>query len=218
VNGSLPAGTHWTAAFIGVQPAEADNWRALLGLRGAPPYALSFSQGRMQSLAYVATCEADKFGLSGSVDRALDPALLAGCTSGMVNRDGEARGEPISQYLLPLLVSGVNYNWPAALVRDGALGDEVAVYEGKAYARLDVGRTGGFYVGNVVLSDAPNLRIGLLSWTADACTVEVNNPTDSDLTAAIWTAPQVKDRSAGRAQVTVKAGNSQTVTLSAAKS
>ena len=218
VNGSLPVGTRWEAAFTGVQPAEADNWRALLGLRGDPPYKLSFSQGRLQSLAYVATCEADKFGLSGSVDRALDPALLKNCTSGMVNLDGEARGDPLSQYLLPVLVEGVNYNWPAALVRDGALGEEVAVYEGKAYARLDVGQAGGFYVGNVVLSDAPNLRLGLLSWTADACTVEVNNPTQHDLTASLWTAPQVKDRAAGRAQVTVKAGSEETVTLTVTKS
>lgn len=216
VAGALPAGTRWQAAFTAVQPAEADNWRSLLGLRGETPYKLSFTQGRLQSLAYLATCEAQDYGVSGSVDQALDPALLKGCTSGMVNLDKEALGDPIAEYRLPVLVNGVNYNWPAALVRGGALGPEVAVFEGQAYARLEVGKAGPFYVGNVLLSDQPNLRLGILNWTAEACVAEVNNPTDADLEANLWTAAGVKDRYQGRAKVTVKAGTSQTVRLSAA--
>ncbi|HEY3396110.1 MAG TPA: hypothetical protein VGM19_00475 [Armatimonadota bacterium] len=216
VNGNLPAGTRWQAAFTAVQPAEAENWRSLLGLRGTPPYKLSFTQGKLQSLAYIANCAAADFGLSGSVDQALNPDLLKGCTSGMINLNKEALGDPIAEYRLPLLVSGINYNWPAALVREGALGAELAVFEGQAYARLDVSKTGAFYVGNVLVSDALNLRLALLNWTADACVVEVNNPTNADLQATIWTAPQVKDRYQGRTKVTVKAGTSQTVRLTAA--
>ena len=212
-NGALPAGTTWQAAFVTVPPAEADLWLKLMGLRGTPPFAFSVTQGKLTDLAYAATCTADKYGMAGSIDQALDPKVLAGLTMGLVNLDKEGEGKALVEYRLPLTVAGVNYNWPAALLRDGAWVEEVSVFEGQAYARVDVTKPGAFYVGNTILADAPNLRIGLLRWTADTCEVELNNPSTADIATAVWTAPEVKANFQGRAQVTVKAGTSLTVAL-----
>jgi hypothetical protein len=215
-NGALPAGTTWQAEFVTVPPAEAELWLKLMGLRGTPPFALTVTQGKLIDLAYAAACTADPYGVAGRVEQPLDAKLLAGLTMGLVNRDKEGESKALAEYRLPLTVAGVNYNWPAALVRDGAWVEEVSVFEGQAYARVDVTKTGAFYVGNVILADAPNLRIGLLRWTPDACEVELNNPTAADIAAAVWTAPEVKANHQGRAQVTVKAGTSSIVKLARA--
>ncbi len=212
-NGALPVGTTWRATFVTVQPAEADRWLNLMGLRGEPPFALSVKRGTLASLAYAALCEADNYGVEGSMDKAMDPTLFENFTMGLVNRDKEGLGKALNEYRLPMTVAGVNYNWPAALVRDGSVIEDVPVFEGKAYARIDATKAGSFYVGNVILSDAPNLRVGLLRWTTDACEVELNNPTTADIEAKLWTTDQVRDRIQAKGTAVVKAGTSLTAKL-----
>ncbi len=216
-NGALPVGTTWRASFVTVQPAEAERWLNLMGLRGEAPFTLKLKRGKLASLAYSASCEADNYGIEVSIDKAMDPKLLENFTMGLVNRDKEGLGKALCEYRLPVTVSAVCYNWPAALVRNGSIAEEIPVFEGKAYTRIDVTKTGNYYVGNVIMSDAQDLRIGILRWTADACDLEINNPTANDIDASFWTSPEVKDKFQGRAKAVVKAGSSLTLKLEQGK-
>ncbi len=211
-NGALPAGTTWHATFATVQPSEADTWRGVMGLRTEQPFKLVVKSGKFTDLTYAANCTAEAYGFEASVASPLDAAVLPTLTTSVVNDNKEAAGKPLNEYRMPITVSGVNYNWPAHIAQGGTL-DEIPVFEGKAYARVDVTKAGDFFVGNSIMCDVPNLRIGLLRWTADACVVEVNNPTGNDVDASIWTAAAITDRFQGRVKVAVKAGTSTEVTL-----
>ena len=212
-NGALPIGTKWRASFVTVQPAEADRWLNLMGLRGETPFSLKLKRGKLSNLAFAAACEAENYGIEASIDKALDPKLMESLTMGVVNRDKEGLGKPLCEYRLPVTVSGICYNWPASLIWNGTMAEEIPVFEGKAYVRLDTTKTGNYYVGNVILSDATNLRIAILRWSKDACEVEVNNPTRSDITASVWTCPEAREMLQGRAKATIKAGTSLVLKL-----
>jgi len=212
-NGALPVGTSWRGAFMGVQPAEADQWRRLFGFLGDRPYEIKLTRGTMDAWHCLAECRADGYGIAGSVERALPAEFLGKCTGGLVNNNGEGKGKPITQFYLPVFISGINYNWPAAVVRDGQVTDDFDVYEGKGVARLNVGVAGPFYIGNTVTATEPNLRIGLLRWTAAACDLEVNNPTDRAIDAEISTVAGLKERFNGRKSVRLPAGSSLLVKL-----
>ncbi|HEY3331540.1 MAG TPA: hypothetical protein VGK19_16030 [Capsulimonadaceae bacterium] len=211
VNGSLPIGTTWSASFVTVPPAEGDKWRNLMGLTNDTPYKVTVTKGQLSELAYTASYVADGFRVEGSVDKAVALSELSGMTSGLVNNDKEALGVQINEYRLPVIATGVNYNWPAYLVRGGELVEEIPVFEGKAYARLDVTQTGRFMVGNVVQCDSPNLKIGLLRWAANAVDVEINNPTDKDIETDVWTVGQAGSKLTGH--VSIRAGTSSTAKL-----
>jgi hypothetical protein len=209
----LPAGTRWTAAFSAVQPAEADAWRSMMGLCVEKPYTMTLDSGKLTDLAYLARADADGYGIAGRVEQALRAEFAKQCRGGLINRNKEGEGVPVTAYRMPFYVNGVNYNWPAAVVRGGVPVEDIPVFEGIARARLDVGLAGAFYIGNTVLSDQPNLRVALLGWSTTACSVEVNNPTDSDMTATVRTALRVTGRFQGQTTITVKAGTSQIVHL-----
>ena len=207
-NGALPIGSTWHASFVTVQPAEVDRWLNLMGLRGEMPFSLKLKRGKLANLAFSAACEADNYGIEASIDKALDPKFIESLSMGLVNLNKEGLDKPLSEYRLPVTVAGVCYNWPAAVVSNGAMADEIPVFEGKAYARIDTTKTGNYYLGNVILSDSTNLHIGILRWSKDACEVEVNNPTRNDITASIWTCPEAREMFQGRAKATFKAGSS----------
>jgi len=207
VAGPLPRGTTWKAKFVAVDPEKADVWRRLMGVKGELPYTLSLKQGKLESLNYVAEYKAENRGIRGSVDKVLDPALLKGLYGGKVNKDGEAKGAEVTEYGLPVYVEGVNYNWPAALIREGEM-KQVDVFEGKARARLDVTKTGDFYIGNTIVAGDPALKIGLLRWKADGITLEVNNPTNKPIKTRVETLP-VNGLLQHAWEVTIPAGSSQ---------
>ena len=52
---------------------------------------------------------------------------------------------------------------------------------------------GPFFLGNLVTCSHPAMRLGLLEWTKDGLSLELNNPTDQPLEATIATAPEIKD-------------------------
>ena len=101
----------------------------------------------------------------------------------------------------------------AAVVQQGKLLMPVDVFEGKARTRLDVMTDGSFYIGNTLMSDAPNLRIAVVKWDDKQLVCEVNNPTDKDIDAKIWSAAQLQDRSKVQDKVSVGAGQSKIITI-----
>jgi hypothetical protein len=211
-NGALPTGTKWNAAFVTVDPAQVDKWRALFGLTATTPYKVTVSKGTLKSLAYVATCLSDSYLLSGNVDTALPKEFLDGLFAGEVDRNNEAKGRALDEYKLPVSVNGLQYNWPAFLWRDDGTFEPVDVFEGNGWARLDVTTAGAFHIGNVVLADDLHLKIGLLKWTPDLCTVEVNNPTDKPIKTRVFTTDALTTRLKAEWDVDLAPGTSTILT------
>jgi hypothetical protein len=210
-NGALPTGTTWQASFITVPPAQVETWRSLLGLNGPLPFTLTVNQGKLDSQTYVTEAQAERYSVSGEVTNALDRNLLATLTTGLVNNDKEGFGAPLREYRLPVAVAGVNYNWPAAVIRPGQAPDPIDVFEGKARARLDVTQAGPFYIGNTLVADNPRLRLAVLEWTGNSITLEVHNPTDTAIKTVIHTVPQVRDRFQMQREVEIPAGTTQII-------
>lgn len=209
VEGALPAGTRWRAKFVTVAPAEVETWLNLMGLFGKPPFEVNLTKGKLSEFAYVEQTEAEDYGVAGAISKPLPDGFVKNLSLGYVNRDKEGYGGLLTDYRLPVSVSGVNYNWPAALVRDGHWVESVDVFEGKAWARLDLKKGGDFYIGNAVKATNRNLRIGVQKWTASGIVLEVHNPTDASITATLSTASEVRDRFQFSREITVKAGRSE---------
>jgi len=188
-NGALPTGTEWTGRFVSID-AEKQNlatMRQALGVAAKTPFALELDRGKLDGIAYVAYLEAEDFAVCGRIAPWKD-----------------------MPHALPLRIDGVNWNWPAAVWQPGAEHELVpfGVFEQQGWARLDVARGGAFYAGNVVLADAPNLRIGLLDWTADGISLEMNNTTGHPVTTRLTTPPEIKGRYRLDEEVTIEAGTS----------
>ena len=190
---ALPAGYAWQARYVRLDPKKdfAEQRRAM-GLEGTTPYALKLTRGKLAEQSYVVSAAADNGGLAGEITPAAQ-----------------------MPYPLILAVGGVNANWPCGVWQPGAPEPLTAcgVFEGRAWTRLDVTRGGPFFAGNVVTCTNPALRIGLVDWTNDNITLEINNPTDQPIDATVATAPEVKDHFQTQAPVKVPAGAQVTVRL-----
>jgi len=203
----IKAGTEWSAAYLYLPVA----WRADAGADGPMPWTMKLSQGKISVLGTV-NLTADKYGVAGT--------LKAGGTMKM----------------LPLKVSGLQANWPAALWTDqnmsyefwSGLGKPVAlpkvttsgppflthigVCDHIGYAAIDNTHDAKFYVGNTLMASNQNLVLAYRLWTRDEADIEVNNPTDKAITADLTSAP-IPGRYRVKTKVTVPAGNSVYLTL-----
>jgi hypothetical protein len=186
--GALPVDSSWEAKFTTVPPDGAESWRQRMGLSGDAPYKLEFSQGALSSLAYLADCRAEGGGIAGSVTKTTE-----------------------QRYRLPVRVSGVNYNWDAAVWRPGQEILAADVFEGAAWARLDVADKGEFYIGNLVMAGNSALRLAVLEWNATVLKLDVHNPTDRAIQCEVWTAAAIKDRCRIRTKVAAPPGTSQRI-------
>ena len=113
---------------------------------------------------------------------------------------------------LPLVIAGVNPRWTAGVWRSDApadIADQFPVIDavelgmsaagevqqrsidGTGYTTLDVSKDVTFYAGNFISADNPELFLNMESWTKDGISVEVNNPTDKEITATIQTPAEI---------------------------
>lgn len=211
VEGSLPVGAHWQAKFVAVPPAEVEAWRSLMGFSANTPFEIKMTQGRLASLAYIAEIEGSEGGAVGAVSKAIPAGFIKNLSLGFINTNREGYAGALSDYRLPVCVAGVNYNWPAALVLDGRWCQPLDVFEGKAWARLDLAKEGSFYIGNIVKATNRNLRIGVLKWGAKEVMLEVHNPTDASITATVSSIAAVHDRFQFSREITLKPGSSELI-------
>jgi hypothetical protein len=70
-----------------------------------------------------------------------------------------------------------------------------------------VARPGKFYAGNLLTADRSELVLQIIRWTAQAIKVEVHNPTDAPIEAALSTPSEITDHRKLRKTVTVPAGS-----------
>lgn len=206
VGKEIPAGSTFKTAYIYL-PRE---WRAELGADGPTPWGMALTQGAVKALGVV-NLTAKDYGVAGT--------LLAG---------GALKN-------LPLKVSGLNGNWPAALwTADGiayqawsglqkpqTMGNlttsgppfmaHIGVCDGVGYAALP-NVNGAFFVGNTITASDPALVLNYALWTKDQAVIEVNNPTDKPITARLLSAP-IPGKAKVDQSVTVPAGSSTKVTV-----
>ena len=206
--GALPVGTHWRAQFVDVPSAEVELWRNIMGLGEKTPFDFHLTQGQLSELAYVAYAKASDFAIAGVIDKALPHDYSSKLSLGFINQSKEGYGGTMKDYRMPVAVSGVNYNWPAALVRENKM-EPVDIFENTAWARLDVTKTGSFFLGNTVKATNKNLKIGIQEWTSKSIVLEVNNPTDAAITATVSTIASGPERMPMSLDVTVKPGSSE---------
>jgi hypothetical protein len=131
---------------------------------GTPGYAVSAEQGKVLSTRYILNLEATDFGFSGTIAKADLPQRL------------------------PVKVSGLNGKWTVAKVDlERNQWFPLGAWNDTAYTTVDT-RQGShrLYIGNVLTTDNPDLRLTLLPANADGTTVaDVHNPTEQPVTATL---------------------------------
>ncbi len=194
----LPAGKSFRARLLmpgcwkitqGVDKAFSEapeKWLKDLGLLGQAPYQLKLTRGKAAKQTFPAEFAAENGGVAGEVAQTAE-----------------------LPFLVPMAVSGINTKWPAGIWReDGGL-VYAGSFEGRAWPRIDVGKKGAFYAGNLVSADNQNLVLEFVKWTPDAVKIEVHNPTAAPIEATVSTAPEVKGLKALSRKVTVPPGTTQ---------
>ena len=191
----IPAGTRLYARFLlpgtngldsaipATFTADAEKWLAVMGFAGKTPYTLKLIRGSQVSLGYLTTLTTEQYGVAGDVTQPAD-----------------------IPYQLPLCIRGINPRWPTGTWREGDTLLYAGSFEGEAWTRLDVGKAGKFYTGNLLLADNANLVLEVVTWSKDKLTIEVHNPTGNAIEATVSTPKELTNYKQCRRKVTVPAG------------
>ncbi len=202
----VKAGTHFTATFFQFNKMFGENQYNLLkpydvaahlpelvrdmGFDGPTPYSLTLTRGKLTGQQYIAYLDAEERGVAGQVHGANVP------------------------FNLPLEISGLNPRWTAGVWRSDApadISDQLPVIDamelnmsiaagnevqkrsidGTGYSTLDVNKDVTFYAGNLISADNDELFLNIENWSKDAISVEVNNPTEKEISATIQTPAEI---------------------------
>jgi hypothetical protein len=200
-DGLAKAGTVYRAAFTKIDAANAPAILKSMGLDGPTPYQLDLRQGKVNRIVAAIHFDADQGGVAGHLTGADVPAWAPRGWDGVNPAYAKDTG-------VPLRLHGANPNWVAGLWTSE--GDSVEPYgflDGVALGLMPVNRDTDFYFGNLLTANNPDLHLAFgAEWTATNATVEVNNPTDRNITATVQTAPAIRSRKAFQREVTVPAG------------
>ncbi len=202
---NIPAGTTFTT-YLYLPRA----WRAELGTDGATPWSMKLTRGTATALGVVTLTAKD------------------GGVAGILTAGGALKN-------LPLQVTGLNNNWPAALWTEHGIAYQawsglmspkplgamttsgapfmahIGVCDGVGYAALP-NVSGKFYVGHTLTAGNPALALNYALWTKTQAIIEVNNLTDAPITAKLTSAP-IPGKLKVNKTVTVPAGSSVRVTV-----
>ena len=211
----LPMWTEWRARYEYI-PLE---WRASLGAEGPTPWSLALTQGKQESALGVVNLSADRCGVTGT--------LQAG---GVVK-------------ILPVRVTGLNANWPAACWTPGkhlfchvaggsavprkmsavpaipgmqpraTFLNHIGVYEGIGYASLDNSENTTFFIGNTLTASNSALILAYTQWTKDTAGIEAHNPTNKPITARLTSPAAITDYYPVNVTVTVPPGSTVRVNV-----
>ena len=197
---TVPAGTEFKAAVAPIQPRDTVEILASMGFQGTPPYQLDLTQGTLLETAMAVRVQAHEHGIAGTITGGDMPVWRRG---------------PMTR--IPLRIDGLNPNWPCGVwYADADAIDEFGVLDGVGLARLQIDADRTFYVGNLLLCDNPDLRLAFAApWTEDAIQVEAHNPTDAEITTTIRTPAAIAGRCRINQKVTVPAGQSVDVRVTA---
>lgn len=203
----VPKGMEWRASYLYL-PRE---WRSTLGADGPTPWSMTLTAGKLSSVL-------------GTVNLTAENGVVAGTL--------QAGGV---QKLLPLKVSGLQENWPAALWTPKNLAyyawsktepvalpgttsgvpffNHIGVFEGIGYASLENTEDVPFFVGNTLLATDPALGLAYELWTKDEAAIQVHNPTDHAITAQITSPKAIPGKYQVDTKVTVPAGSTIRLSL-----
>jgi len=196
--GTAKAGTTFRGMFTKINRANADAILKSMGLDGPTPYKLNLTQGKLDRTVATVHLKADKGGVAGQIVGGQVPPWAAKDRAFYPRYCG-----------VPVKVHGANPRWVGGLwAGDGTI-EQFGFIDGALWGTMMVDQSGPFYFGNLLIASDPNLNLAFAAeWTKDAAVVEVNNPTDKEITATITTPGAIADRKAVNEKVTVPAGGS----------
>jgi hypothetical protein len=172
-------------------PEVGETMRRAMGLAGDPAYTIEMEHGAVHEQRLVLTLDGKDGGVACRIPRAELPMAL------------------------PLVVEGMNPNWPVVLVdRAQDRWRPLGVYLDRAYATLDT-LAGDWllFIGHPVTASEPDVVLTLAQIGARAWVLEVHNPTDRALTVAVAPSPYFTLLDWGGATLVLSAGTSQTLAL-----
>ena len=189
-----PGGTRLAARLLAVgspNPATAASkgledpamWLKAMGFAGKPPYQLRLTRGKLEGVRFMAEITPQGGGAAGEVAATAD-----------------------LPFWVPLHLTGLNPRWPVGLWREDGTLSYTGVFEGSAWPRLDVGKQGKFYGGNLLTADNPDLALEVVKWDKDYLKIEVHNPTATPIVATVSTPREITTRRSYTRKVTVPAG------------
>ena len=198
VTSSVKAGTtiHTEGIFIigkwdSLGTKDYDHFRTAFGFAGKPLYDYEVKHGQLISTKYILTLQSEN-GWAGAKISAAD-----------------MRSD------LPINVNGLNEKWDAGLLDlDTGMLRRVAVYEGSGILSQNIDSRGiRFACGNMVTCDRPEMSLNI--FTRDGqWTVDVHNPTSSEVMTQVRTAPWLKGMAPHLDRVVrVSAGSTVTVPM-----
>ncbi len=192
---TLPGGTRFVARFLMVASANPGTvtakgvenpaeWLTAMGLAGKLPYQLRLTRGKLVGVRFLAEIAPDRYGSAGEVAATAD-----------------------LPFWVPLHLTDLNPRWPVGLWREDGTLAYTGIFEGSAWPRLDVGKKGKFYAGNLLTADNAELVLEVVKWGKDYLKVEAHNPTAAPIEATVSTPREITTLLPLTRKVTVPAGS-----------
>jgi len=180
----VKAGTSFSARFViartdqGYSKEQAraclDNVRREFGLgERQPAFVIKPSAGTIKGQQFLQEVEVERGGFRGTL---YSPILSWPC--------------------IPLVITGLNDNWDAAVYGDNEVRlRRIPVRDGAGYASLDPIRADcrEIWAGHPVLCNQPEARVLVLENGPAVCEVQVHNPTDQAMSVRLRPCPSARD-------------------------
>ncbi|MHB9134044.1 MAG: hypothetical protein ACYDBB_23490 [Armatimonadota bacterium] len=162
-----------------------------MGMAGDPAYTVEMTDGAILSQRLVLTMDGGGKGVACRIPQVELPMAL------------------------PVMVQGLNENWPAFLVdRTASRWRPLGMHAGTAYATVDT-LVGDWelFIGHPVTASHPEVIINLAQISDEAWMLEVHNPTTEDITVNVTPSPYFTLLDWAGGQFELAAGKSQLVEL-----
>ncbi len=149
-------------------PEVGEIARRQMGLVGDPAYTVAVESGQVISTKLLLTLDAQGKGVTCRIPQA-DLAMA-----------------------LPIVVEGLNPNWPTFLVdRDTGRWRPLGMLGGTAYATLDTqSQDWSLYLGHPVFASVPEAVLSLTQISPEGWMLEAHNPTDAAMELTVRPSPQ----------------------------
>ncbi len=172
-------------------PTIGEKVRDAMGLAGKPAWTVELESGSLVSQRLCLEMDAHGSGIAGSISQADLPMAL------------------------PVLVHGLNPNWPVVLVdRSSHRWRPLGAVEGTAYAMVDTLRQAqNLFIGHPLIASENDIVINLTPISDSTWSLELHNPTLHELSLSVTPSPYFPFIAWDGGDFVIPAGASQIISL-----